>query len=80
MKRLILGVGAVWWVASIAGGISMLATYTNTPGQVLHAAPLEWPSSTSLALPQHRPAARQVTSVFGCSLIEPSMSTGAVAQ
>ena len=69
MKRLILGVGAEWWVASIAGGISMLATYTNTPGRA------------TVSIDQGgNDKARQVTSVFGCPLIEPSMSTGAVAQ
>jgi hypothetical protein len=53
---LILGVGAVVWVASLAAGISILATYTNTPGAVAHAAPAEWPSSSTLARVPGRPA------------------------
>ena len=49
MKRLILGAGAVLWVALLASGIATLATYANTPGPVTHAAPVEWPLSSSLA-------------------------------
>lgn len=49
VKRLILGVSGVVWVASLAAGISVLGSYANTPGAVVHAAPAEWPSSSRLS-------------------------------
>ena len=56
MNRLILGVCGVVWVASLAAGISVLGSYANTPGAVVHAAPAEWPSSSRLTRAPGHPA------------------------